>query len=88
MLPFLRPVLAFVVITSIVGSFQVYDTVAVTTRGGPVASTWVIYLYIFKNGFESYRMGFATAVSMVLFLILIGISFLQMRLSRANESDF
>lgn len=88
LLPFLRPVLAFVVITSVIGSFQVYDTVAVTTRGGPVASTYVIYLYIFKNGFERYLMGFATAVSMILFIILIGISFIQMRLSRADESDF
>ncbi|AEJ20341.1 carbohydrate ABC transporter permease [Gracilinema caldarium] len=88
LIPYLKPVLAFVVITSVIGSFQIYDTIAVTTKGGPVNATYVIYLYIFKNGFESYRMGYATAVSMVLFLILIGISFLQMRLSRANESDF
>jgi multiple sugar transport system permease protein len=62
-LPLLRPVLAFVVITSVIGSFQVYDTVAVATRGGPVNATWVMNFFIYKNAFESYRMGYATAAS-------------------------
>ena len=87
-LPYLRPVLAFVMITSVIGSFQVFDTVAITTKGGPVTATYVIYLFIYKNGFESYRMGYATAASMILFLILLGISLLQMKFMRGDESDF
>ena len=87
-LPYLRPVLAFVIITSVIGSFQIYDTVAITTKGGPITATYVIYLFIYKNGFESYLMGYATAASMVLFAILMGISFLQMKIMRASESDF
>ncbi len=87
-LPYLRPVLAFVIITSVIGSFQVFDTVAITTKGGPVTATYVIYLFIYKNGFEKYLMGYATAASMILFLILLGISFIQMKVMRANESDF
>ncbi|MGD1819443.1 MAG: carbohydrate ABC transporter permease [Pleomorphochaeta sp.] len=87
-IPYLRPVLAFVIITSVIGSFQVFDTVAITTKGGPVTATYVIYLFIYKNGFENYLMGYATAASMILFLILLGISFIQMRVMRANESDF
>ncbi len=87
-LPYLRPVLAFVIITSVIGSFQIYDTVAITTKGGPITATYVIYLFIYKNGFESYLMGYATAASMVLFAILMGVSFLQMRIMRASESDF
>jgi multiple sugar transport system permease protein len=86
-LPLLRPVLAFVVVTSVIGSFQVYDTVAVATRGGPVNSTWVMNFFIFKNAFEGYRMGYATAASMVLFALLVGVGFLQIRMMRANESD-
>jgi len=86
-LPLLRPVLAFVLVTSVIGSFQVYDTVAIATRGGPVNATWVMNFFIFKNAFEGYRMGYATAASMLLFILLVGIGFLQVRLMRADESD-
>jgi multiple sugar transport system permease protein len=86
-LPLLRPVLAFVVITAIIGSFQIYDTVAIATKGGPVQSTWVLNFLIYKTAFEGYEMGYATAVTMVLFAILIGITFIQMRLMRAGEAD-
>jgi multiple sugar transport system permease protein len=86
-LPLLRPVLAFVLVTSIIGSFQVYDTVAIATRGGPVNATWVMNFFIFKNAFEGYRMGYATAASMLLFILLVGVGFLQIRLMRADESD-
>jgi len=86
-LPLLRPVLAFVLVTSVIGSFQVYDTVAIATRGGPVNATWVINFFIYKNAFEGYKMGYATAASMLLFLLLVGIGFLQIKLMRAGESD-
>jgi multiple sugar transport system permease protein len=86
-LPLLRPVLAFVIVTSVIGSFQVYDTVAIATRGGPVNSTWVMNFFIFKHAFEEYRMGYATAASVLLFLLLVGVGFLQIRLMRADEQD-
>jgi multiple sugar transport system permease protein len=87
--PYIRPVLAFVIITSVIGSFQVYDTVAIITKGkgGPIDSTNVLNLYIYKNGFESYRMGYASATSMILFAILLGVSFIQMKVMKANEAD-
>jgi multiple sugar transport system permease protein len=86
-LPLLRPVLAFVIITAIIGSFQIYDTVAIATKGGPVQSTWVLNFFTYKTAFEGYHMGYATTVTMVLFVILIGITYLQMRLMRAGEAD-
>jgi multiple sugar transport system permease protein len=86
-MPLLRPVLAFVVITAIIGSFQIYDTVAIATKGGPVQSTWVLNFLIFKTAFQGYQMGYATAITMVLFVILIGITYIQMRLMRAGEAD-
>jgi multiple sugar transport system permease protein len=88
-IPYIRPVLAFVIITSVIGSFQVYDTVAIITKGkgGPIDSTNVLNLYIYKNGFESYRMGYASAISMVLFAILLGVSFIQMKVMKANEAN-
>ncbi len=86
-LPLLRPVLAFVIITSVIGSFQIYDTVAVATRGGPGHSTWVLNFFIAKSAFEEYRMGYAAAASLVLFVVLLGVGFLQMRLMKADEAD-
>ena len=86
-LPLLRPVMVFVLVTSIVGSFQIFDTVAVTTQGGPVDATRVIVWYIYQNAFEFFKMGYATAMSVVLFLILVTVTIIQMRLLRGGESD-
>lgn len=86
-LPLLRPVLVFVLVTTIIGSFQIFDTIAVTTIGGPAGATRVIIWYIFEYAFNRFQMGYATAVSIVLFLILVAITFIQMRVLRADSSD-
>lgn len=86
-LPLLRPVTVFVLVTSVTGSFQIFDTVAVTTGGGPAESTRVIVYYIYQNAFSFYRMGYASAMSVVLAAIMIVYTMLQMRLMRANQSD-
>ncbi|HWV22933.1 MAG TPA: sugar ABC transporter permease [Thermomicrobiales bacterium] len=86
-LPLLKPVMTFVLVTSIVGSFQIFDTIAVTTQGGPVKATRVIYWFIYQHAFERYNFGYASAAAIVLFLILIIVSLIQMRVLRANESD-
>ena len=77
----------FVLVTSIIGSFQIYDTVAVATNGGPMEVTRVIVFYIYDNAFKFFKMGYATAMSMVLFAILIFFSLVQLRLFRADQSD-
>ena len=86
-LPLLRPVTVFVLVTSLIGSFQIFDTVAVTTQGGPVDSTKVLVYYIYQNAFAFFRMGYATAMSMLLFVLLVVFTLLQLRFLRANESD-
>jgi len=85
--PLLRPVLVFVLVTSIIGSFQIFDTIAITTKGGPVNATKVLNWYIYEQAFNRFNMGYATAISLVLFSILIVISIIQMRLMRAGDSD-
>ncbi len=85
--PLLRPVLVFVMVTSVIGSFQIFDTIAITTKGGPVNATKVMNWYIYEQAFSRFNMGYATAISMVLFLMLIIVSLVQMRLMRAGESD-
>ena len=86
-LPLLRPVTVFVLVTSVIGSFQIFDTVAVTTQGGPVDATKVLVYYIYQNAFAFFKMGYATAMSMLLFALLVVFTLLQMRLLRAGESD-
>jgi multiple sugar transport system permease protein len=86
-LPLLRPVTVFIVVTSLIGSFQIFDTVAVTTKGAPVDSTQVLVYYIYKNAFDFFKMGYATAMSMVLFAFLAIFTLLQLRFFRASESD-
>ena len=86
-LPLLRPVLVFVLVTTIIGSFQIFDTIAVTTKGGPVDATRVVLWYIFEYAFSRFKMGYATAVSMIVFAILITATIIQMRVLRADQSD-
>ena len=86
-LPLLRPVLALVLVVTVTGSFQVFDTVAVTTGGGPVDATRVVYLYIYDLAFAQLDFGYASAISVVLFVVLLVVAIVQLRLLRANESD-
>jgi multiple sugar transport system permease protein len=86
-LPLLRPVLVFVLVTSVTGALQVFDTIAVTTRGGPLDATRVIVHYIVQNAFSFYKMGYASAMSMALALVMVAYTVVQMRVLRANESD-
>ena len=86
-MPLLRPVLALVLVLTVIGSFQIVDTVAVTTRGGPVDATRVIYFYIYEQAFQRFSFGYAAALSVVLFAILATVALLQLRLLRADESD-
>ena len=86
-LPLLRPTMVFVLVTSIIGSFQIFDTIAVTTQGGPGTATRTIVWYIYQEAFMSMRMGYASAMSTVLFLFLIIVTLVQMRVLRSGESD-
>lgn len=86
-LPLLRPVMVFVLVTSVTGALQIFDTVAVTTRGGPEDATRVVVLYIVQNAFGYLKMGYASAMSMVLTAALLAYTALQMRLLRADQSD-
>jgi multiple sugar transport system permease protein len=86
-LPLLRPVLALVLVVSLIGSFQIFDTVAVTTAGDPAGATRVIYFYIYQQAFTYFHMGYASAAAMVLVVILGLLTFVQMRLLRASRSD-
>lgn len=86
-MPLLRPIMALVLIMTVIGSFQVFDTVAVTTGGGPANATNVLQLYIYDVAFGRFQFGYASAMSVALLLVLGIITFIQFRLTRAGSSD-
>lgn len=87
-MPLLRPYLGLVLIVTMIGSFQVFDTVSVATAGGPANASNVIQFYIYQVAFSrGYDFGYASAMSVALLVILAAISILQFRLTRANTND-
>jgi multiple sugar transport system permease protein len=86
-IPLLRPILALVLIITVVGSFQVFDTVAITTAGGPVNSSRVLQFYIYDLAFGRFQFGYASALAVALLVILVAVSFAQYKLTRADTSD-
>jgi ABC-type sugar transport system permease subunit len=78
--PLLKPTTFFVLVTSIIGSFQVFTFVYVMTEGGPLHATDVIVYHIYQNAWQFLRMGYASAMSWVLFAVIFLITLLQFRL--------
>jgi multiple sugar transport system permease protein len=85
--PLLRNILVMVVILTVIGSFQVFDIVQVTTKGGPENASLVLQMYIFNKAFTQFDFGYAATMSLALFVMLIGITFTQLKMTRASESD-
>lgn len=87
-MPLLRPYLGLVLIVTMIGSFQVFDTVSVATQGGPANASNVIQYYIYEVAFSrGYDFGYASAMSVALLVVLAAISIIQFRLTRANQND-
>jgi ABC-type sugar transport system permease subunit len=86
-LPLLRPIMVMVVILTMISSFQVFDIVQVTTQGGPANASNVLQMYIYEKAFKQFDFGYAATMSLALFALLITITFAQLRMARANESD-
>ena len=86
-LPLLRPVLVLVLVMGLIGSFQIFDTVQIGYAGHPIPAVRVIYYYIYQQGFTFLKMGYASAVAMLLVLVLAVFTAIQLRLMRAGSSD-
>ena len=80
-LPSLRPVIAFVFVVSMIGSFQLFDLPFILTNGGePADAGSTIVMYLYKNGFQFMRLGYAATIGWVLFIIIAIISIAQLKL--------
>ena len=81
-LPQLRPVLLFVLVINLIGAFQVFGQPYIITAGGPERSTRVMMQYVYETAFAFYRLGYAAAMSWLLFLVIAVISIIQFRVLR------
>ncbi len=81
-LPMLSPTMFFAVIMTIISSFQVFDQAFIMTSGGPFNATNTIVYYIYQNGFEFFRMGYASAIAWVLFVIIFIVTLIQMKIQK------
>ncbi len=70
-LPLISPTAFFAIVISMIGAFQIFDNVWVLTEGGPGDASRVIAMYIYEKAFKGFEMGYASAVSLTLFAILI-----------------
>jgi len=84
-LPLLRPTAAFVAITSLIASFQLFDVVRLLTQGGPVRSTTVLVYAIYEQLFSDLRVGRASSLVVMFFMILGALTWLKLRAFRAGE---
>lgn len=75
--PLMRPTIMFAMITSVIGSFQIFDLIYGMYQGGPGDATRVYYYYIYQNAFQFFKMGYACTMAVILFFILIVFTLLQ-----------
>jgi len=80
--PLLSPVIFFVTITGVIGSFQSFDLVYNMTKGGPGHATTVIGYYIWKQAFDYLRMGYGAALAYIVFVAILVLTFIQWALRK------
>jgi multiple sugar transport system permease protein len=78
-LPMLSPTMFFMVIMGIIGGMQAFNAVFVLTKGGPAESTTTLVYYVYDNGFQWFKMGYASAVAWTLLIIILAFTLIQWR---------
>ena len=86
-LPLLMPTVLMASIVTMIGSMRVFDTIKLMTEGGPEGSTMVLVYYVYYQGFRAYKSGYASAIAVILFLIMLGMTLLQW-LARRKVSHY
>ncbi len=81
-IPLLSPSIFFVVIITVISSFQVFDLIYLMTQGGPFDSTNVLVYAIYKNAFEYFNVGKASAIAYILFAIILVLTLIQWNLRK------
>ena len=86
-IPFLRPTTFFLVITTLISSFQVFAPIQLMTRGGPGSSSSVLVYYIYESAFSFYKMGYASSMCWILFILLFTVTLVQWSQQKRWSND-
>lgn len=81
-LPLLSPTILFLTIISVIGALQIFEQPQILTNGGPGDATRTIVLYLYEQGFRFFDMGYASAIAITLFVIILVLTLIQFRISR------
>jgi multiple sugar transport system permease protein len=86
-LPSIKPTLLLVLVLQIVAQFQVFGQAFLMTQGGPANRTRTMVQYIYETGFRDWQVGYASAMAMTLFVLMLGFAMLQLWLGRTEEGQ-
>jgi multiple sugar transport system permease protein len=81
-IPMLSPYILFNLIIGLIATMQIFAESYIMTEGGPADSTLFYAYYLFKEGFQFFRMGYASALAWILFLVVLGLTLTQLWLSK------
>lgn len=76
-LPLMSPTMFFATIITFIGAFQIFDPIQIITKGGPQDSTMTIIMYLYEKGFQAFDMGYAAAVALLVFVIIMAVTVIQ-----------
>ncbi len=82
LLPMLRPVIVYIIIASSIWAFQLFEEPWILTRGGPINSTSTIAMHVYRNGFQYFHLGYASASAYILAFLIIIFALTQMYVFR------
>jgi multiple sugar transport system permease protein len=80
--PLLAPTTLVIMVITMIGSFKVFDHIYLMTNGGPENGTLVLAFYIYQQGFKFFNTGYASALAMIMFVIVLALTLLQLALRR------
>ena len=80
-IPMISPAIFFVVVIGFINSFQVFTQAYIMTEGGPADSTLFYVLYLYRHAFNYFKMGYASAMAWLLFIVIVVLTYIQFRLS-------
>lgn len=84
-IPSLRPTIFFVTVMTIIGYLQLFEEPYMLTSGGPLDSTLSIVLYLYRQGFRFFKLGYASSIAFVLFIMIFALTFIQMKVGKNIE---
>jgi multiple sugar transport system permease protein len=84
-IPGLERTILLVAILQVIASFQIFGQVFIMTRGGPGGTTRVLIQYIYESGFRDFQLGYAAAMSLFLFVVMLLVSYFQFRFTPQED---